>query len=61
MLDFTAPEEVREIILGLDKFVKIEIEPLEKQFGNLEKEHLLYDERGCLPGNRIWLAVRRNG
>ena len=46
MIDFTPSDEIREIIMGLDKFVKQVIQPLEKKFGNMENEAILYDERG---------------
>ncbi|PWA08521.1 acyl-CoA dehydrogenase [Pueribacillus theae] len=47
MIDFKMPEEVKEILSSLDRFIEVEIAPLEKKFAKeLENERYLYDERG---------------
>lgn len=45
MINFKTPEHVKEVIQGLERFVDIEIRPLEEKHRYLlENEHLLFDE-----------------
>lgn len=47
MIDFTTPNDVKEVISSLKKFVKKEIEPLYiKHQKSLSNERFLYDETG---------------
>ncbi|WP_077213133.1 acyl-CoA dehydrogenase family protein [Bacillus dakarensis] len=47
MIDFKAPEEITSVIESLERFVEVEIKPLEKKFAKaLEDERYLYDENG---------------
>lgn len=47
MIDFTMPEEVKDVIVSLERFIEVEIEPLEKKFAKaFENERYLYDEDG---------------
>lgn len=47
MIDFKMPENVKEVIESLDRFIEVEIAPLEKKFAKaFEDERYLYDENG---------------
>jgi acyl-CoA dehydrogenase len=47
MIDFKTPEEVQDVIASLDRFIEVEIAPLEKKFAKaFENERYLYDENG---------------
>ncbi len=47
MINFTMPEEVKDVIASLERFIEVEIEPQEKKFAKaFENERFLYDENG---------------
>ncbi|AXF55344.1 acyl-CoA dehydrogenase family protein [Salicibibacter kimchii] len=47
MINFSEPEEIKEVLASLDRFIEVEIKPLEKKFAKeLEDERYLYDENG---------------
>lgn len=47
MINFSVPEEIKEVIASIDRFIEIEIKPLEQKFAKeLENERYLYDENG---------------
>ncbi|WP_084783094.1 acyl-CoA dehydrogenase family protein [Bacillus dakarensis] len=47
MIDYRVPNEVKEVIASLDRFIEVEVAPLEKEFAKaIEDERFLYDENG---------------
>jgi acyl-CoA dehydrogenase len=47
MIDFQIPEEIKEIISSIEKFVEKEIQPIKKKYKKqIENERYYYDENG---------------
>ncbi len=58
MVDFKMPEEVKEVIAALDRFIELEIAPLQKKYEKqLENERHFYDEDGVY-SKEIQEAIR---
>ncbi|MGF9909758.1 acyl-CoA dehydrogenase family protein [Brevibacillus porteri] len=59
MISFQTPEEMKEVIAALYRFIEVEVEPLRKKYQKeLENERYFYDENG-LYAERIQEAFKQ--
>src|SRR5699024_11090497 len=46
-MDFSIPNEVKEVVASIERFIKLEVEPIRKQYEKyLTNDRYFYDENG---------------